>query len=265
MGEALSSKSSEWKLISSKNEDMLSQDIKDDILLAVGQAELLISKKGKFKQFSGLIDQCEANDGEQKTTCQDLQGFWEMIYAQVEKLNKNFECLSSLQANGWKKPEPKMFVPARKKLQPKIGQRPLANKPKIGSSSMRAFIEAQRAAKRNNDEKENSPAKMMKTPPQDPGSCNSNLGIELSTFDAGFFKVQTPIKTPGRGDSRLLSPLQNKTPAKADTHLLSSSVLREKMILTPKVHKDYSSCMRITRSMKLKQASLCETKRLEFS
>lgn len=48
---------------------------------AVGQARLLM--KERFKQFAGLVDDCELGRGEKKTTCMDLQGFWDMVYFQV--------------------------------------------------------------------------------------------------------------------------------------------------------------------------------------
>jgi len=47
----------------------------------VGQARLLM--KERFKQFSGLVDDCELGRGEKITTCTDLQGFWDMVYYQV--------------------------------------------------------------------------------------------------------------------------------------------------------------------------------------
>jgi hypothetical protein len=37
----------------------------------------------RFSQFSGLVDNCEFEQGEKETTCMDLKGFWEMIYFQV--------------------------------------------------------------------------------------------------------------------------------------------------------------------------------------
>lgn len=48
---------------------------------AVGQARLLM--KERFKQFSGLVDDCDLGRGEKVTTCTDLQGFWDMVYYQV--------------------------------------------------------------------------------------------------------------------------------------------------------------------------------------
>ena len=51
------------------------------IRTVVGQARLLNSQR--FKQFLGLVDDCEYKRGEKETTCTDLQGLWEMIYYQV--------------------------------------------------------------------------------------------------------------------------------------------------------------------------------------
>ena len=47
----------------------------------LGQAGLVMSER--FVQFSGLVDNCQYKQGEKETTCQDLRGFWEMIYFQV--------------------------------------------------------------------------------------------------------------------------------------------------------------------------------------
>lgn len=53
---------------------------------AVGQARLLM--KERFKQFSGLVDDCEFARGEKITTCTDLQGFWDMVYYQASSSKK---------------------------------------------------------------------------------------------------------------------------------------------------------------------------------
>lgn len=52
-----------------------------NVSVATGQAELLM--KERFTQFSNLIDDCELKRGEKEVTCQDLQGFWDIIYFQV--------------------------------------------------------------------------------------------------------------------------------------------------------------------------------------
>lgn len=54
---------------------------KDLIRTAVGQTRLLMGER--FKQFEGLVDNCEFKRGEKETTCTDLDGFWDMINFQV--------------------------------------------------------------------------------------------------------------------------------------------------------------------------------------
>jgi hypothetical protein len=54
------------------------------INVAIGQTQLLIEKK--FQQFRGLVDRCESGDivdGEGLVNVDDLQGFWDMVYLQV--------------------------------------------------------------------------------------------------------------------------------------------------------------------------------------
>lgn len=77
---------------------------------AIGLAHLLVNQR--FKQFSGLIKNCEDNvtpKGNEidvevtrsngyfvSVTPMDLQGFWEMIYYQVEDIYTKFKYLDGL-------------------------------------------------------------------------------------------------------------------------------------------------------------------------
>lgn len=54
---------------------------KDLIRTTIGQTRLLIAER--FKQFEGLVDNCEFKRGEKETTCTDLDGFWDMVNFQV--------------------------------------------------------------------------------------------------------------------------------------------------------------------------------------
>ena len=49
-------------------------------------------KSERFRQFSGLIDNCELARGEKKTTPMDLRGFWDMIYFQVVDHDYCYKC-----------------------------------------------------------------------------------------------------------------------------------------------------------------------------
>ena len=42
-------------------------------------------------------------------TSEDLAGFWDMVYIQVEHIHSLFAELSTLRQNGWKRPEVSLF------------------------------------------------------------------------------------------------------------------------------------------------------------
>ena len=42
-------------------------------------------------------------------TSEDLAGFWDMVYIQVEHIHSLFAELSTLRQNGWKRPEVNLF------------------------------------------------------------------------------------------------------------------------------------------------------------
>ncbi|XP_037087608.1 translation initiation factor IF-2-like [Pollicipes pollicipes] len=69
-----------------------------------GQARLLIRER--FGQFEGLVDSAEFLRGPRPTTLTDLQGFWEMIYFQVEDVDRKFARLTELEAAGWQEAAP---------------------------------------------------------------------------------------------------------------------------------------------------------------
>lgn len=88
------------------------------INVAIGQSQLLITKK--FEQFRSLIDKCEDSNADAPVTCEDLHGFWDMVYIQVGNLQKRFENLEQLKGNNWVEiiPEKKVIVktkPTKKK------------------------------------------------------------------------------------------------------------------------------------------------------
>lgn len=69
------------------------------IRLAIGQSNLFINER--FRQFRGLIEDCEAKRGEKAILVEDLAGFWDMIYYQVEDLKRKYADLERAQLNGW--------------------------------------------------------------------------------------------------------------------------------------------------------------------
>ncbi|XP_060529566.1 uncharacterized protein LOC132703994 isoform X2 [Cylas formicarius] len=114
----------------------------DSINVAIGQSKLLISKK--FEQFRRLIDRCRINSSDVQTvTCQDLHGFWDMIYIQVEDIDKRFENLKRLKHNNWEE----MLQQKPKTQSTKSRGRPKKlKKPK--TSKIMEFIKVQKQKRR---------------------------------------------------------------------------------------------------------------------
>lgn len=90
----------------------------------------------RFKQFSGLIADCEFKRGAKETKVEDLQGFWDMVYFQVLDLNDSFEHLNKLKDNEWREPEPEpkpQVKTTAAKRTIKVVSKPNANKPVVRS------------------------------------------------------------------------------------------------------------------------------------
>jgi len=84
----------EWEAIMEQaGETIINEDVSGEIRSAIGLAHLLVNQR--FKQFSGLIKNCEEGLSP-PVTPQDLEGFWEMIYFQVEDIYKKFKELNAI-------------------------------------------------------------------------------------------------------------------------------------------------------------------------
>ncbi|RNA03760.1 disks large-associated 4-like isoform X1 [Brachionus plicatilis] len=99
------------------------EDVQGQIQTAIGKGQLLINQK--FKQFRGLCDKnisakndsLPLKEGEFVTRDEDLAGFWDMVYLQVEDINKMFEKLSELRKNNWvSETKPVVKAPPKKKI-----------------------------------------------------------------------------------------------------------------------------------------------------
>ncbi|XP_032877953.1 disks large-associated protein 5-like [Amblyraja radiata] len=92
-----------------ENSDVVPDSVKDLLRTTVGQARLLMAER--FKQFRGLVDNCEFKTSEKEVTSADLEGFWDMVYFQVESVNNKFQRLKKIQENNWEEPSlPKRVV-----------------------------------------------------------------------------------------------------------------------------------------------------------
>ncbi|KAM7371036.1 hypothetical protein PAMP_010536 [Pampus punctatissimus] len=181
----------------SKVEDeSIPEEMRDRMRTAIGQARLLM--KERFNQFSGLVDDCELRRGEKITTCTDLQGFWDMVYYQVEDVIKKFDALKEAEARGWAeehKPQPR-----QRKVVKKPAAVPAPSKPtgtKAAAKSRLAAVKAAMKAKQQAAEAEKAAANTEDDPglsSQEPQPQAEAQTTGTVVFDGGFFQVESPAK-----------------------------------------------------------------------
>ena len=259
--EKLTSFCEEWneKLLNSfitdnQNDDEIPEEkiekdeIEGQIRATIGKAKILSDRKGRFTQFQVLINNCEFNLGEKKTTCTDLQGFWEMIYFQVEDCMHGFSELSEIEKNGWKNVKSKPIQTqckskkiVTKKVTVTNGTKKISIKDKKPSSNIREMMAAKRremalAKKKElsdqneptntvepNDHKVSSPISVSATTSESTEKTKDVDNNEEKVFDGGFFSIQSPVssrkntpvsatKSNTRGSSTSTPSSQKNTP-----------------------------------------------------
>ncbi|KAM3920362.1 disks large-associated protein 5 [Leptodactylus fuscus] len=180
------------------------EEAKDLIRTTVGQTRLLMTER--FKQFEGLVDNCEFKRGEKETTCTDLDGFWDMIYFQIEDVRKKFVNLGKLEENSWQQNtvQTKKVV-VRKKTAPSAAGKP--NQGDTGRAAARSRLAAIKAAMKNRVKAEEPIAEVEA--PEVP------IQVDQVVFDAGFFRIESPAKLPGslrtkRSSSQTNTPKSTK-------------------------------------------------------
>lgn len=182
------------KLWESRFDDpSIPEEMQDRMRTAVGQAKLLM--KERFGQFSGLVDDCELGRGEKITTCTDLQGFWDMVYFQVEDVNKKFDSLKEAEARDWKE---EVRPVARKRVAKKppavggkagaVGGASAAVKSRLAAvkAAMRAKQAEQKASETSDNIQDNADSVPAAT-----------LPAQTVVFHGGFFQVESPVKPLG--------------------------------------------------------------------
>ncbi|NWZ11172.1 DLGP5 protein, partial [Agelaius phoeniceus] len=171
----------------------IAEDAKDLIRTTVGQTRLLIGER--FKQFEGLVDNCEFKRGEKETTCTDLDGFWDMVNFQIEDVNKKFDNLVKLQDNEWQPLDVPSKAVVKKKAVP--GGMPKAKLEAAARAAARSRLASVKAAMRDR----------MKQGGDAEGAQQERLPeTEKVVFEAGFFRIESPVKnfsgllprTPGK-------------------------------------------------------------------
>lgn len=83
------------------NQEKMTEEVRGKVFAGTGKAKLLISQK--IKQFCGLCQKNIANDPTEEfpTTEDDLAGFWDMVYIQVEDIWANIRAIHALKENNW--------------------------------------------------------------------------------------------------------------------------------------------------------------------
>ncbi|NXC53458.1 DLGP5 protein, partial [Aleadryas rufinucha] len=177
---------------------VIPEDAADLIRTTVGQTRLLIGER--FKQFEGLVDNCEFKRGEKETTCTDLDGFWDMINFQIEDVNKKFDNLKKLQDNEWQPLDVPSKAVVKKKAVPSG-----VPKPKLEAAARTAArnrLASVKAAMRDKMKQEGAAE----------GTQQERLPeAEKVVFEAGFFRIESPVKN---FSGRCLIP---RTPGKRAT------------------------------------------------
>ncbi|XP_070605771.1 disks large-associated protein 5 isoform X3 [Erythrolamprus reginae] len=182
------------------------EEAKDLVRTTIGQTRLLMAER--FKQFEGLINNCEFKSGEKETTCTDLLGFWEMVNFQVEDITKKFENLKKHEANGWQMVDDvQPHKPAKKK--PILRRTVKAAEGSAESGAARKRLATVKAAMKNKA-KEGLAAQA------------AGQGAER-IFDGGFFRIESPAKPfPGVTPKSAVRNSQYTTPRSANKALLQN-------------------------------------------
>ncbi|KAM9091046.1 disks large-associated protein 5 isoform 1-T1 [Megaptera novaeangliae] len=187
--EKLTSHCLEWDR---KLELDIPDDAKDLIRTAVGQTRLLMRER--FKQFEGLVDNCEYKRGEKETTCTDLDGFWDMLSFQIEDINQKFNNLTKLEESGWQNNNNTSKKVFRKKVVSGIASKPKQDDG--GRTAARNRLAAIKNAVRERiKQKEHAEAAASAMPNE----------VDKIVFDAGFFRIESPVKSFSGLSSECLS------------------------------------------------------------
>uniref|UniRef100_A0A8C2JYT7 Discs, large (Drosophila) homolog-associated protein 5 n=1 Tax=Cyprinus carpio TaxID=7962 RepID=A0A8C2JYT7_CYPCA len=170
------------------------EETRDQMRTAVGQARLLM--KERFGQFSRLVDDCDLGRGEKITTCTDLQGFWDMVYFQVEDVYKKFNALKEAEAREWKEEVRPVARKRVAKKPPVVGGKAgtgacAAAKSRLAAvkAAMRAKQAEQKATETSDNIQDNSSSV--------PAAPTITLPAQTVVFNGGFFQVESPVKPSG--------------------------------------------------------------------
>ncbi|XP_010904117.2 disks large-associated protein 5 [Esox lucius] len=174
------------------DDSSIPEEMRDRMRTAVGQARLLM--KERFGQFTGLMDDCELGRGDKIITCTDLQGFWDMVYYQVEDVNKKFGALKEAESKGWQ--EESGPPPRPRKVVKKPPGAPVP-KPAGGAAAKSRLAAIKAAIKAKQQAADAERASKVAGPDiavEEPGPAPQEPPV---VFQGGFFQVESPAKQTG--------------------------------------------------------------------
>ncbi|XP_040825175.1 disks large-associated protein 5 isoform X2 [Ochotona curzoniae] len=251
--EKLTSRCLEWDR---KLELEIPEDAKDLIRTTVGQTRLLM--KERFKQFEGLVNDCEYKRGEKETTCTDLDGFWDMVNFQIEDVNQKFNNLTKLEESGWQNTNNNASKKvSRQKAVPKVTVKPKQDDSgKIAAKNRLAAIKNAMRARIKQAERGEATASVMPTE------------VDTIVFDAGFFRIESPIKSfsglsisSDRNSERLGTPRyvsKAGSQSRADTNLTQAVSAEDPASqATSQDHAEERNTVSLPRSPTLIEDSQC--------
>ncbi|XP_043108954.1 disks large-associated protein 5 isoform X2 [Puntigrus tetrazona] len=170
------------------------EETRDQMRTVVGQARLLM--KERFGQFSGLVDDCDFCRGEKITTCTDLQGFWDMVYFQVEDVNKKFNALKEAEAREWKE-EVRPVVRKRVAKKPPVVGGKAGTGASAAAKSRLAAVKAAMRAKQAEQKATETSDNIQDDSSSEPAAPAITLPAQTVVFNGGFFQVESPVKPSG--------------------------------------------------------------------
>jgi len=136
-----------WTELSSENGNNIPQAIKDEIDVVNGQTKLLTTDK--FIQMRSLVEEFDNKSGSMPITTGDLDGFWDMLLLQVEKLERLFSELAILKDNNWVP-----IQPVAKKIINKVTK---VNKHIKVKSRIADFLKNKKLKEKNSGQKHDDP------------------------------------------------------------------------------------------------------------
>eukprot|EP00794_Sanderia_malayensis_P004580 gene4579-5182_t len=195
------------------SEDQLAEEVNGKIRTVIGQAQLLMDQR--FKQFVGLVDVHQSKVAVKDVTATDLQGFWDMIFFQIEDVHKKFEDLEEQRERGWEEEKSVRKMTEKKKQPAETQDKPKAVKKEsvnLRKEAMRKFkMEMKAKLKATNSTSNSNEVEVMqpqseasaepRTNPQDEFVFAKYLRPSVSDEENQTVKeiFQTPIKSANDG------------------------------------------------------------------